>query len=67
MICTQKLASICSVALGEMDSKLHQHILLLLSDETPIAENLIQEATFKATTILVRRFVVDIYLFSPGI
>ncbi|KAF9246393.1 hypothetical protein BU15DRAFT_85159 [Melanogaster broomeanus] len=51
-----KLASICSVALGELDSDLYAHLGLLLSDSTPIMDNLVQEAALKAMTVLVQSF-----------
>ncbi|KAF8077714.1 hypothetical protein FPV67DRAFT_1462774 [Lyophyllum atratum] len=51
-----KLASICSVALQELDEKLFSRLLLLLSDESPISDNLVQEAALKATTVLVQSF-----------
>ncbi|KAF5380919.1 hypothetical protein D9615_004166 [Tricholomella constricta] len=51
-----KLASICSVALQELDRKLFSRLLLLLSDESPISDNLVQEAALKATTVLVQSF-----------
>jgi phosphatidylinositol 4-kinase len=53
-----KLASICSLALRDLDEQLYNRILLLLSMESPISDNLTQEAALKATTVLVRRFVV---------
>ncbi|KAG5645572.1 hypothetical protein DXG03_005710 [Asterophora parasitica] len=55
-ISPQKLASICTVALQELDGKLFSLLLLLLSDESPISDNLVQEAALKATTVLVQRF-----------
>ncbi|RDB21005.1 Phosphatidylinositol 4-kinase stt4 [Hypsizygus marmoreus] len=51
-----KLASVCSVALQELDRKLFSQLLRLLSDESPISDNLVQEAALKATTVLVRSF-----------
>ncbi|KAI9571413.1 hypothetical protein HD554DRAFT_2187155 [Boletus coccyginus] len=51
-----KLASICSVALGELDPELYAFLGLLLSDKTPIMDNLVQEAALKATTVLVQSF-----------
>ncbi|CAL1705565.1 unnamed protein product [Somion occarium] len=51
-----KLAAICSVARGELDNKLYARIKLLLSDESPLSDNLVQEAALKATAILVRNF-----------
>ncbi|KAF8891248.1 hypothetical protein BD779DRAFT_1514119 [Infundibulicybe gibba] len=51
-----KLASVCSVALREVDEKLYARLLLLLSDDSPISDNLVQEAALKATTVLVQSF-----------
>ncbi|KAF8913519.1 hypothetical protein CPB85DRAFT_1299266 [Mucidula mucida] len=51
-----KLASICSVALRELDQHLYSRLLLFLSEESPISDNLVQEAALKATTILVQNF-----------
>ena len=53
---SQKLASICSVALGELDPDLYAYLGLLLSDKTPIMDNLVQEAALKAMTVLVQSF-----------
>lgn len=52
----QKLASICSVALGELDPDLYACLGLLLSDKTPIMDNSVQEAALKAMTVLVQSF-----------
>lgn len=52
----QKLASVCSVALGELDPDLYAYLGLLLSDKTPIMDNLVQEAALKAMTVLVQSF-----------
>ncbi|KAF9067556.1 hypothetical protein BDP27DRAFT_1328569 [Rhodocollybia butyracea] len=51
-----KLASVCSVVRRKLDDKLFARLLLLLSDEAPISDNLVQEAALKATTIVVRNF-----------
>ncbi|KZP21149.1 hypothetical protein FIBSPDRAFT_788486 [Athelia psychrophila] len=51
-----KLASVCSVALHELDEGLYSRLTLLLSDQSPISENLVQEAALKATTVLVQSF-----------
>ncbi|TCD70919.1 phosphatidylinositol-4- kinase [Steccherinum ochraceum] len=51
-----KLASVCSVASGQLDKKLYSRVKLLLSDESPISDNLVQEAALKSTAILVRNF-----------
>ncbi|PPQ71810.1 hypothetical protein CVT24_006200, partial [Panaeolus cyanescens] len=51
-----KLASICCLALREVDPQLQQRITVLLSTDTPISDNLVQEAALKATAVLVRSF-----------
>ncbi|KAF8969865.1 hypothetical protein BDZ97DRAFT_1937223 [Flammula alnicola] len=51
-----KLASICCLALRDVDEQLYNRILLLLSTDSPISDNLAQEAALKATTVLVRSF-----------
>ncbi|KAF9526949.1 hypothetical protein CPB83DRAFT_856867 [Crepidotus variabilis] len=51
-----KLASICCLAQREIDEALYARILLLLSTEAPVSDNLVQEAALKATTVLVRSF-----------
>ncbi|CAA7271519.1 unnamed protein product [Cyclocybe aegerita] len=51
-----KLATICCLVQREIDEQLHTRILLLLSTESPISDNLVQEAALKATTVLVRSF-----------
>ncbi|KAJ7217187.1 hypothetical protein GGX14DRAFT_440647 [Mycena pura] len=51
-----KLASICSIALHELDEGLYSRLLLLLSDQSPICDNLVQEAALKATIVLVHNF-----------
>ncbi|ESK94184.1 phosphatidylinositol 4-kinase [Moniliophthora roreri MCA 2997] len=51
-----KLASICSIVLREIDDKVYARLFLLLSDKSPISDNLVQEAALKACTILVQSF-----------
>ncbi|KZT27321.1 atypical/PIKK/PI4K protein kinase [Neolentinus lepideus HHB14362 ss-1] len=51
-----KLAAVCSVAQRQLDSSLFNHLKLLLSDESPVFDSLVQEAALKAATILVRNF-----------
>ena len=51
----QKLASVCSVASGQLDKKLYSRVKLMLSDESPVSDNLVQEAALKSTAILVRK------------
>ncbi|KAG6909642.1 hypothetical protein DXG01_016424 [Tephrocybe rancida] len=51
-----KLASVCSVALQKLDGKLFSRLQWLLSEESPISDNLVQEAALKATTVLVQSF-----------
>ena len=51
----QKLASICSVALKEMNVDLLNRVKQLLSEESPIVDSLVQEAALKATSVLVQK------------
>ncbi|KAF8350539.1 hypothetical protein F5887DRAFT_939764 [Amanita rubescens] len=51
-----KLATICSIASGELDEKLYTRLSVLLSSSSPVSDNLVQEAALKATTILVQSF-----------
>ncbi|KAK7038059.1 hypothetical protein R3P38DRAFT_3311292 [Favolaschia claudopus] len=51
-----KLASICSITLHQLDEALYSRLLLLLSDRSPICDNLVQEAALKATIVLVHNF-----------
>ena len=53
----QKLASICCLALREIDDRLYSQIMLLLSTDSRFSGNLVQEAALKATTVLVRTYV----------
>lgn len=63
----QKLASVCCIALRELDGKLYTSISLLLSVDAPISENLVQEAALKATAVLVRRWVEAISISASDI
>ena len=51
----KKLATICSVASGELDEKLYTQLSLLLSSSSQVSDNLVQEAALKATTVFVQR------------
>lgn len=51
-----KLASLCSVTLQDLDAHLFTQLKLLLSDNSPIWENLIQESALKAVTVLAHNF-----------
>ncbi|TDL24976.1 atypical/PIKK/PI4K protein kinase [Rickenella mellea] len=51
-----KLASVCSITLQDMDQDLYSRLRLLLSDESPLSDNLVQEAALKSTTVLVQNF-----------
>lgn len=51
----QKLASICSVALKEMNVELLGHVKQLLSEDSPIVDSLVQEAALKSTSVLVQK------------
>ena len=52
---SQKLAAVCAAAYGALDKALHARIQLLLSEESPVSDNLVQEAALKATSIIVRK------------
>ncbi|EIW84881.1 hypothetical protein CONPUDRAFT_117099 [Coniophora puteana RWD-64-598 SS2] len=51
-----KLASICAVALRELDNDIFEKLKLLLSEESPLSDSLVQEAALKAMTVLVQSF-----------
>ncbi|KAI0818966.1 atypical/PIKK/PI4K protein kinase [Irpex lacteus] len=51
-----KLAAVCSRALGTLDTSLFSRLQLLLSEDSPISDNLVQEAALKATAVIVRKF-----------
>ncbi|EKM55298.1 uncharacterized protein PHACADRAFT_255820 [Phanerochaete carnosa HHB-10118-sp] len=51
-----KLASVCSAASHNLNKALFARIQLLLSEDSPVSDNLVQEAALKATAILVRNF-----------
>ncbi|KAI0345278.1 atypical/PIKK/PI4K protein kinase [Trametopsis cervina] len=51
-----KLAAVCSAAFGTLDNSLFSRIQLLLSEDSPVSDNLVQEAAMKATAIIVRNF-----------
>lgn len=50
--------------MGELDPDLYTRLGLLLSDKTPIIDNLVQEAALKSTTVLVQRLVFITSLLS---
>lgn len=52
---SQKLSAVCSAALSVLDDNLLTRLKLLLSDQAPLADNLVQEAALKSTAILVRK------------
>ena len=52
---SQKLSAVCSAALSALDDNLLTRLKLLLSDQTPLADILVQEAALKSTAILVRK------------
>lgn len=51
-----KLASLCSVVLQDLDASLFSRLKLLLSDNSPVWENLVQESALKAVTVLAHNF-----------
>lgn len=53
----QKLASICSIALQDMDVDLLTKLKQLLSDESPVVDHLVQEAALRSTSVLVQKYV----------
>lgn len=55
IVMSQKLSAVCSSALSALDDNLLTRLKLLLSDQTPLADNLVQEAALKSTAILVRK------------
>ena len=55
IIASQKLSAVCSAALSVFDDNLFTRLKLLLSDQTPLADNLVQEAAMKSIAILVRK------------
>ena len=53
----QKLGSVCSVVLHDLDNNLFSRLKIILSNETTISDSLVQVAALKATTILVQQYV----------
>ncbi|CAE6400878.1 unnamed protein product, partial [Rhizoctonia solani] len=53
---TLKLASLCCVALGDLDSGLLTQLKLLLSDVSPAYDNFLQEGALTSLTVLVHNF-----------
>jgi phosphatidylinositol 4-kinase len=53
----QKLASLSCVALEHLDQALFNRIKLLLSEKSPLFENLVQESALQSATILVHKSV----------
>ncbi|KAF8579311.1 atypical/PIKK/PI4K protein kinase [Ramaria rubella] len=51
-----KLASVCSVALQDLDNTLFSRLQSLLSDLSPVSDALVQESALEATTVLVHNF-----------
>ncbi|KAG9126585.1 phosphatidylinositol-4- kinase [Ceratobasidium sp. 392] len=51
-----KLATLCCVILGDLDSGLLSQLKLLLSDASPAYDNLLQEAALTSVTVLVHNF-----------
>ncbi|KAL1947994.1 hypothetical protein VTO73DRAFT_13718 [Trametes versicolor] len=51
-----KLAAVCCAALNELDGNLYDRLKSLLSAESPIFDNMVQESALKSTAILVRHF-----------
>ncbi|CAE7106800.1 unnamed protein product [Rhizoctonia solani] len=53
---TLKLASLCCVALGDLDSEMLTQLKLLLSDVSPAYDNFLQEGALTSLTVLVHNF-----------
>ena len=51
----QKLSAVCSITLGVLDDNLFTHLKLLLSSQTSLKDNLVQEAALKSIAVLVRK------------
>ena len=55
VVVSQKLSAVCSAALSVLDDNLLTRLKLLLSDQSPLTDNLVQEAALKSIAILVRK------------
>lgn len=53
----QKLAAVCSAGLGQLDLSLYDRLQTLLSADSPLIDNMVQEAALKSVAILVRKSV----------
>ncbi|KAI0647399.1 atypical/PIKK/PI4K protein kinase [Trametes meyenii] len=51
-----KLSAVCCAALADLDATLYDRLKTLLSADSPIFDNMVQEAALKSTAILVRHF-----------
>lgn len=51
----QKLASVCTVTLQDLDSSLFSKLKALLSDTPPVFDSLLQEAALESMTVLVHK------------
>ncbi|CDO73608.1 hypothetical protein BN946_scf185014.g78 [Trametes cinnabarina] len=51
-----KLAAVCCAALEQLDASLYDRLMALLSVDSPIFDNMIQEAALKSTAVLVKHF-----------
>ena len=54
---SQKPSGVCSAASGVLDDHLFTRLKSLLNDQTPLADNLVQEAALESIAILVRKWV----------
>ncbi|KAG6336316.1 hypothetical protein ID866_2765 [Astraeus odoratus] len=63
-----KLASICCLATGNLDPDLYARLGLLLSDRSPIIDDLVQEAALKSTTLRrnALRYALKAIKLAPG-
>lgn len=51
----QKLATVCTLALREVDVALYDRVKLILSGESPVVDAYLQDTALKSATVLVRK------------
>ncbi|KAI0064541.1 hypothetical protein BV25DRAFT_1930940 [Artomyces pyxidatus] len=51
-----KLGTVCAVTLADLDQSLFSRLKIILSNESPIADSLVQVAALKSVTVLVPHF-----------
>lgn len=55
LIIPKKLATVCSLALDEIDPVLFERVKLILSKEAPVVDAFLQDAALKSATVLVQK------------